>query len=641
MNWLSAIAGSKFVQSLGWALVHFLWQGGAIALGLAAVLVLLRNKPATSRYFACCFALVVSALCPIATCIYLYGSNKSDLDLPSVSKMESSDNAARSVDTQVKPDQQSHVIHSTSSGPNLPWVSLLVVGWAVVVIVRGFRLFDAWLQEERYRSFGVELADDELHNIFSKIARQLQVTRPVVLLLSSICDVPMVIGWLRPTLLLPAALITTLTPKEIDALLAHELGHIRRHDYVVHFVQQLIETLLFYHPVVWWISHQTNLQREYCCDDIATEVGDKATCAQALMSLNKWRFERFHFAMAATGTFLEARVARLRGLDYAEPSVPIGFRKRVIRFTTVIALIVLPILIWQTIQSHYQSASSVAVTNTPLHNAFNANALVAISALPLPFDHLPRSDTNPREILWDGEQILKFYDSVQPGVTCSPMWVRTPIKDPLQIIVIFARQSPHSSLVVEWRKPAGDWTSDNDGGSGRGGRHQIILGQRWIGDTIRLNVFPDSSHDFDRPAGGDYIVCVRRLKHVNDIDPETIGAESSPIVLNESGKAMVPTPRFDAKGAPIVEHLRIDYPGDTDVFLLGGTPSGLLFTVRHASAGANQSVYIYDSRYQLLSVQEVTSLESTLSIPASASAPYYAAIAGTSAQTYQLTIIKE
>lgn len=125
----------------------------------------------------------------------------------------------------------------------------------------------------------------------------------------------MVIGWLRPSLLLPAALVTNLNTCELEALIAHELAHVRRHDYVVHLLQRAVTALLFYHPAVWWISGHMNVEREYCCDDMAAQVGDKMEYARALTSLDKWRHERFHFALAATGTSLQARVARLTEPD--------------------------------------------------------------------------------------------------------------------------------------------------------------------------------------------------------------------------------------------------------------------------------------------------------------------------------------
>src|SRR4030095_13888079 len=103
-------------------------------------------------------------------------------------------------------------------------------------------------------------------------------------------EVPTVIGWMRPVILLPVAAVAALTPAQVEAILAHELAHIRRHDYAVNLLQTTAETLLFYHPAVWWISKRIRAEREHCCDDVAVRVcGDAVSYAHALAELEAWR----------------------------------------------------------------------------------------------------------------------------------------------------------------------------------------------------------------------------------------------------------------------------------------------------------------------------------------------------------------
>ena len=112
---------------------------------------------------------------------------------------------------------------------------------------------------------------------------RLGVSRPVRLLKSALVEVPTVIGWFRPVILLPAATLTGLTPGQLEAILAHELAHVRRLDYVVNAFQCLVETLMFYHPVAWWISRCIREERENCCDDLVIKVcGDRLAYARAL-----------------------------------------------------------------------------------------------------------------------------------------------------------------------------------------------------------------------------------------------------------------------------------------------------------------------------------------------------------------------
>ena len=118
------------------------------------------------------------------------------------------------------------------------------------------------------------------------LSARLGVKQVVRLLESSLVEVPTVIGWLKPVILLPIATVNSLTVSQLEAILAHELAHIRRADYVVNVLQSVIETLLFYHPAVWWISSVVRQEREHCCDDLAASIsGDKAGYVTALVRI--------------------------------------------------------------------------------------------------------------------------------------------------------------------------------------------------------------------------------------------------------------------------------------------------------------------------------------------------------------------
>ena len=147
-----------------------------------------------------------------------------------------------------------------------------------------------------------------------RLSRRLHIARHVRLLESTIVDVPTVIGWIKPVILMPASALAGLTPHQLEAILAHELAHIRRHDYLVNLLQTVVETLLFYHPAVWWLSRRIRAERENCCDDLAVSLcGDPYTYAQALADLEELRAPGRHLAMAANGGSLAERVRRLLG----------------------------------------------------------------------------------------------------------------------------------------------------------------------------------------------------------------------------------------------------------------------------------------------------------------------------------------
>ena len=131
---------------------------------------------------------------------------------------------------------------------------------------------------------------------------------------SALVDTPSVIGLIRPLVLLPIAALSSLSPGQVEALLAHELAHIRRRDYAVNLLQTVAETLLFFHPAIWWVSSRIREAREYCCDDVAVEVcGEPAAYAAALAELATWRTGGVVLSVGATDGPLLMRVRRLLG----------------------------------------------------------------------------------------------------------------------------------------------------------------------------------------------------------------------------------------------------------------------------------------------------------------------------------------
>jgi len=131
---------------------------------------------------------------------------------------------------------------------------------------------------------------------------------------SAVAGVPAVIGWLRPVILVPAGALLHLSPEELEAVIAHELAHVRRRDYLVNLLQSAIEILMFYHPAVWWIGRRIRAEREHCCDDMAVAAcGNRLVYARALAALEELRAGQTRFAMAATGGPLLGRIRRLLG----------------------------------------------------------------------------------------------------------------------------------------------------------------------------------------------------------------------------------------------------------------------------------------------------------------------------------------
>jgi beta-lactamase regulating signal transducer with metallopeptidase domain/uncharacterized protein involved in exopolysaccharide biosynthesis len=306
---------------VGWILLHSLWQGALIGVGFALVRFALRKQSAQARYLAGCVCLTLALAAPLLT-----------LFLSPVPMHEQSVAYPELFHSGPAASAQEIVVAPTASGENwllwgiqsaaiflsqlAPWMTiawLAGVAFSSCKLLRGFW----WVQTIRRKEADSVSAD--LLKRLDDLRRRLAISRPVRLLKSALVEVPTVVGWLRPVILLPAASLAGLTPGQLEAILVHELAHVRRFDYLVNIFQCLIETLMFYHPVVWWISRCVREEREHCCDDVVVKVcGNRVAYARALATLEGFRAEMPQLAFAATGGSLLNRVRRLLGVPAGE-----------------------------------------------------------------------------------------------------------------------------------------------------------------------------------------------------------------------------------------------------------------------------------------------------------------------------------
>jgi D-alanyl-D-alanine endopeptidase (penicillin-binding protein 7) len=162
------------------------------------------------------------------------------------------------------------------------------------------------------RAARLQACDPAWQERLSRLAERCGLGRDVRLRVVDGLASPITAGWWRPVVLVPASLIAGMPPQLLEALLAHELGHVRRHDYLVNLLQNVIETLLFYHPAVWWLSRRIRAEREQIADDFASrQLGEPRRLALALSELEKLQFSSHHLAQAANGGDLMARIRRL------------------------------------------------------------------------------------------------------------------------------------------------------------------------------------------------------------------------------------------------------------------------------------------------------------------------------------------
>jgi len=333
MRALTEIAQMPVVQRLGWVLVHSFWQIAILGLLLVLVRSVMRRASSQSRYVAACVGLVLSAAIPLLTYVMQSGGPQTTppvaiatpapgtVQQPGARRENQDEMAAfssttgRSVMVGAPPLRERLFVlcrnGSTKIGRVAPW---LVTGWMLGITILSLSLMAGWFQVQAMKRRRIIEVSAEWQQRFAGVARKIGVSRPVRLVQSRLAEVPMVIGWLRPVILLPVSVLSGLSSEQLEAVLAHELAHIRRHDYLVNLLQSAIETALFYHPVVWWIGRRIREERENACDDLAVEAcGDRIIYARALTQLETMRGVPEALAPAASGGSLLLRVRRLAG----------------------------------------------------------------------------------------------------------------------------------------------------------------------------------------------------------------------------------------------------------------------------------------------------------------------------------------
>ncbi len=297
MSVLKAFVESPLAAAIGWALLHSLWQGAIISGALAAVLAAVRS--ARIRY----------AAAGIAMLLMLGGFA---LTLATVIPQRSQASLARGATTlQTVKLAATASSRPTNAGlaPLVPWLAPFWIAGASLIYLRRAA---SCISVQRLRRRGVCSAPEQWQERLAELSRRLRVSRPVQLLESSLAEAPAVLGHFCPLILMPLGLLAGLPPSQVEAILLHELAHVRRHDYLLNIFQRLAEGLFFYHPAIWWISRIMRAERENCCDDFAVAIsGDSHEYASALAALEQRRQALVEPALAATGGSLVKRIRRV------------------------------------------------------------------------------------------------------------------------------------------------------------------------------------------------------------------------------------------------------------------------------------------------------------------------------------------
>ena len=296
MTFVWTLLQADSVKILVLTLLNTLWQGVVWLLLLMLALRLLPARRAESRYTLAVGSLCGIVLTGLVTWSLLSGHWR---DAP---EMESNTVAATVVRDEMTatatlvefpalaaPITTPTVVGHTDSGNDGPgraapaWVPLFALLWicgCVLMLVRGLRSIAA----ARRLVCGRNCEDDQLLELLTTTQLRLGLRRPVRLVVTDVLSSPIIWGFWKPVLLLPASLASNLSIAELEAIFAHELAHVRRYDQVVNLLQLLIESILFFNPAVWWISRQVRLEREACCDAAAAGLTGNAIAYASLLA---------------------------------------------------------------------------------------------------------------------------------------------------------------------------------------------------------------------------------------------------------------------------------------------------------------------------------------------------------------------
>ena len=290
-----SITAASLISSVGATLLHFVWQGALIGCATAVALIAMRNARPGQRYTVACAGLLLCLAWPaLELAARLTGDSAGDAGMSLASQMFAGAPVA--------------------DAGALDWLNghlpLIVMCWAACSAALTLRMGLGLLWIGRIAT--TRAGDAQWQARLSAMALRFGVTREVRLRVVDNLASPITAGWWRPVVLVPASLMTGMPPDLLEALLAHEMGHVKRFDYLVNLGQNVVETLLFYHPAVWWISGRIRAEREQIADDLAAgDLGEPRRLALALSELEKIQFSRHHLAQAANGGDLMLRIKRL------------------------------------------------------------------------------------------------------------------------------------------------------------------------------------------------------------------------------------------------------------------------------------------------------------------------------------------
>ncbi|MGH2643052.1 MAG: M56 family metallopeptidase, partial [Chitinophagaceae bacterium] len=286
---------NNFISIFGWALIHSLWQAAIIYVALYLSLRIFRHAPAHIKYWLAYLALAGIFLCFLVT-FYSLLNNQQNMREVALSAVAGS----LSIET-IKNFAAAPKTSEFNLWEPAMWINYFVLLYGAGLLFFMGKIIRDFLVMRHIRFTRIKPFDTAWEHYLDKLRIAWKIPQKVKLFLSEYLDVPVVIGYLKPVIYLPLTAATNLSPEQIEAILLHELAHIRRYDFVANIFQTFIETIFFFNPFIWLISKIIRRERENSCDDLVLSAAQPALYAETLLALAENQLYKGNFVLAASG----------------------------------------------------------------------------------------------------------------------------------------------------------------------------------------------------------------------------------------------------------------------------------------------------------------------------------------------------
>jgi len=321
MNLIFDLYNNPLTHSIGWTLIHACWQISLIAIFLKLVLIPLEKQPAKFAHALSLISLLIIFIWSGFTFSQQYDYFN---QLSAIAPIETNSNLTQHISTI---DNSASIVESNAETTHSSWdnviltlesyLPFLVALWFAGILLMTSRFFCGWLHIKKLRTRGLEQVSEEWLNRLEKLKTKIGVSKKVVFHFSSLVNEPITIGHFKPIILVPLGMFSNLTPNMAEAVLLHELAHIKRSDFLINALQTVIEIAFFFHPAIWWIGQKVRQTREHACDDLAVATcEDRMLYARTLTKIQSAYFSKpNNLAMTLSGKSgsFTTRIKRLFG----------------------------------------------------------------------------------------------------------------------------------------------------------------------------------------------------------------------------------------------------------------------------------------------------------------------------------------